>query len=453
MELPDDIVIHKISTFLDLYDNIRMGITCRSNHKMLPLCLSILKKTTVERDTSISELVVRCPSLRSIRLNCTLEDCEYKELEKLQLIEFDNSDSHDSNVFDFNFPHLEVLNTRDEIKRPIASTFPMLLDISFKYSRGGLVNLVGCNLRSIKLALKPMLDDADVPLAKTLPITNIDAYYVTNDLIDVLQHIPIRELVVHGTCDLADLSELKLDTLVIDLGRDEFIYRSHIEAIEHMDLRKLNIFSRANHLSLANFHNLEELKLYRQTINFIDISRMRKLRVLALEECIYDSDDLVYLNRLPIQCLNLSKSPVRLEYINQPDLIELTLEGLEITDEELAYITCKLKRLTINNTSITGITIPRTVENLSFYDSKLSDEGYQHIGTLPLTELHCNKCNLNDKNAKYLRNLQLYSLKIINCPLTEKGLLAFKGMPLRHFDDGCNDTDGFSILKLLKAIS
>lgn len=421
MKLSNDLIIHKLTPFLDLFDRVILLQVSKSISQLRVVILGELDHVVIRNRTMIPHLVSWCPKVKRLEIATKLksEDIGYLEclpVESLCAVErVDNPQ--------INFPILRHLRVC-EFNR-----------LEFPDFRGHLVvnrfteHILNLQLESLEIEDNVASADVLRLCDKKLPVTSLKMTYFNDEIIERIKILPLRHLSIKQNIGVPDPETLNVEELTIS-------YVTNIRFVGKMPLKKLQINSSASFMPESiKFNNTLESLTMRCVIVYMEDLELPKLKYLELDSCQLRRRTMVTLKLTitQLQCVNM--------YV-EPDIIADTLT-------KLSFVRCRappelIARLpqTITNLRIAGCNIDCNklqLSNLSIleisgnsgFDVQLSDACLRHIAKNKIVDLTFKFVNITDDNIHHLADMPINYLTLTDCNFSIVGLNQLRGLPLR----------------------
>lgn len=425
MKLSNDLILHKLTPFLDLFDIAIILQVSKSIHRLRRAILGELDYVVVTNRTMIPHLVCWCPKVKRLKITTfRSEDVGY--LECLPIESLDCYSEYTSNP-QVNFPKLRKLH----IHKFNSVEFP---DFHGHLTTGRFrEDILDLQLESLQIEDYLTPDFIARLCDKKLPVTSLKAHYLNNDTIEKMKELPLRSLSLMQKSDsVSNLELLNIEELVVS-------FPSEITFISRMSLKKLDIkCDPANSVDSIKFNNtLESLTMYGMVVYMEDLE-LPNLKYLSLASCRLRRRTAPHTLKLTITQLKCATMFVESDIIadtltklsiticrTDPDLIA----RLPNTITDLKIIGCM--EIDCNKLQLSNLTVLELCGNYAF-DVRLSDAGLRWIAKNKISDLTFKNVDITDDNIHHLADMPINYLTLIDCNFSIVGLNRLRGLPLRQ---------------------
>ncbi len=371
----DHICVFELPKYLEFYDLVQYFSTC---HRLALLIERALKQVKYAKVKNAKLLHAHCPNIRKMHIE------DYSPAVLLFPVE----DVTANNTWLFYENELPLLKRLKCSSIPKLEVLPNLDYLSTKYDKYQ-VSTYYANYASIKsIEFKVTSGRYRTP---NLPVVSLGLARWYPEDIPIIKTLPLKKLIIEYTRSF-DVSLFEVEELCVQ--SDNF---TNLHLLPN-SLCNLMLYS-TNPVEMPNKplpFGVRRLRL----CNFIlTLAIMKDLRLHGLElvDCKFHPDEMIYLERQPIQRLSIIRSPINFAYIEHMPLISLKLESVTVNFDILPK---SIKNLSLNNVELKNFNLD--LHSLELYEISLDEFSLQKIATLPLTYLKMNSCDMDDDMMRIL---------------------------------------------------
>lgn len=365
----DHISVYELPKYLEFYDLVQYFSTCR---RLSLLSERALKQVKYAKVKNAKLLHPHCPNIRKMKIDvCSPE---------ILLFPIEDITAYDTWIFYKN--ELPLLRRLKCSKIPIVEVLRQLDYVSTRYDKY-------VDYTSIKTIEFYAIGGYYTP---NLPVVSLNLAILYPDNIPVIKTLPLKRLTIEHTSNV-DVSLFEVEELCVKSGNFSNLHLLP-NSLRCLSLGSNNITEMPN----KPLPPITDLRL-RNFILSLAIMKDLRLNELELVDCKFHPDEMIYLERQPIQRLSIGRSRVNFAYIERMPLISLILVDVDI---DLSMLPKSIKTLTLVNVKFKNLNLD--LQTLDLRAISLDTDDLQKIASLPLMYLKMNQCDMNDDRMRILFN-------------------------------------------------